>query len=146
MATNKLQQGDYIKLSIVYSPLLYQNNYINRQDSYVTNDFMNISTIGEYLNKPINVSIGFKYYCTDKQSPESSTYGLIIYHKGNNIWVDSLGRVVDVNYPKLIKGTTSQRPVLTYEDEGFEYYDSTIKKKILWNGESWVNLDGSTLI
>lgn len=146
LATNELQQGDYIKLSIVYSPLLYQNNYINRQDSYVTNDFMNISTIGEYLNKPINVSIGFKYYCTDKQSPESSTYGLIIYHKGNNIWVDSLGRVVDVNYPKLIKGTTSQRPVLTYEDEGFEYYDSTIKKKILWNGESWVNLDGSTLI
>ena len=29
--------------------------------------------------------------------------------------------------------------------EGFEYYDSTLKKKILWNGTEWTNLDGSAL-
>ena len=42
--------------------------------------------------------------------------------------------------------TTNQRPTLKNTDEGFEYYDSTLKKKIFWNGTSWVNLDGTSLI
>lgn len=29
--------------------------------------------------------------------------------------------------------------------EGYECYDSTLKKKILWNGTAWVNVDGSAL-
>lgn len=29
--------------------------------------------------------------------------------------------------------------------EGFEYYDTTLKKKLLWNGTEWVNVDGSSL-
>lgn len=45
----------------------------------------------------------------------------------------------------LRKGTTSNRPSLKSEDEGFEYYDTTLKKKILWNGTSWVNIDGTKL-
>ena len=43
------------------------------------------------------------------------------------------------------KGTTNQRPTLISTDEGFEYYDITLKKKILWNGTAWVNMDGSSL-
>lgn len=43
------------------------------------------------------------------------------------------------------KGVTNSRPTLTTTDEGFEYYDSTLKKKILWNGSAWVNMDGSLL-
>ena len=46
------------------------------------------------------------------------------------------------------KGTTAERPDETNlgtANEGFEYYDSTLKKKILWNGTTWVNMDGSTL-
>ena len=46
------------------------------------------------------------------------------------------------------KGTTAERPDdtnLGTANEGFEYYDSTLKKKILWNGTTWVNMDGSTL-
>lgn len=30
-------------------------------------------------------------------------------------------------------------------DEGFEYYDTTLNKKILWNGSEWVNMDGISL-
>ena len=30
-------------------------------------------------------------------------------------------------------------------DEGFEYYDTNLKKKILWNGTTWVNLDNTNL-
>lgn len=40
-------------------------------------------------------------------------------------------------------GTSEERP--TYITEGFEYYDTTLKKKILWNGTDWVNLDGTIL-
>lgn len=43
------------------------------------------------------------------------------------------------------KGDTDSRPTLSNTDEGFEYYDTTLKKKILWNGTAWVNLDGTEL-
>ena len=43
------------------------------------------------------------------------------------------------------KGTTQQRPTLTSTDDGFEYYDTTLKKYIVWNGTEWTNMDGTTL-
>ena len=81
----------------------------------------------------------------NKKSPESNEAGIIIYYKGNNIWVDSLGRTVTEDYPILTKGSTEQRPTLTSTDEGYEYYDSTLKKKILWNSTEWTNIDGTAL-
>lgn len=42
-------------------------------------------------------------------------------------------------------GSSATRPTLTADDEGFEYYDSTLKKKILWNGTDWVNMDGTPI-
>lgn len=47
--------------------------------------------------------------------------------------------------PTKKKGTTAERPTLDSTYEGFEYYDSTLKKKVLWNGIAWVNMDGSSL-
>lgn len=51
----------------------------------------------------------------------------------------------DFNVNLRSKGTKPQRPTLQLSDEGFEYYDSTLKKKILWNGTDWTNIDGTTL-
>ena len=48
-----------------------------------------------------------------------------------------------VEYNKY--GDTSSRPQLDSSMEGFTYYDSTLKKMILWNGSAWVNLDGTEL-
>ena len=48
-----------------------------------------------------------------------------------------------VNFEKKI-GTTDNRPSNPLY-EGYEYYDTTLKKKILWNGTAWVNIDGSAL-
>lgn len=56
-------------------------------------------------------------------------------------WVDNNG--YSVNY--ITKGTTSKRPILTSTSDGFEYYDTTLKKKVIWNGKAWVNMDGSSL-
>lgn len=58
------------------------------------------------------------------------------------------GNIYDINGINILaltKGTTEQRPTNTIISEGFEYYDSTLKKMILWNGTSWVNLDGTAL-
>lgn len=57
------------------------------------------------------------------------------------------GQVVDAQgFPKyLIRGITYNRPTLTENHAGAEYYDTTLKKKILWNGTAWVNLDGTEL-
>ena len=44
-----------------------------------------------------------------------------------------------------VKGATNIRPTLLNTDEGFEYYDTTLNKKILWNGSEWVNMDGISL-
>lgn len=53
-----------------------------------------IRTQGTFANKPIDIKIGYAYFCTDRQTLEGSTNGIMIYHKGNNIWVDALGRVI----------------------------------------------------
>nr|DAT77987.1 MAG TPA: hypothetical protein [Caudoviricetes sp.] len=46
---------------------------------------------------------------------------------------------------KLDKGISKYRPKLNINDEGFEYYDTSLKKKILWNGSEWTNMDGTAL-
>lgn len=51
-------------------------------------------TSGTFANKPAGVGIGYAYFCTDKQTTEGSTNGIMIYYKGSNTWVDALGRVV----------------------------------------------------
>lgn len=55
---------------------------------------LSLKSSGNYNEKPLNPEIGFAYFCTDKQTTEGSTSGIMIYYKGNNIWVDALGRVV----------------------------------------------------
>lgn len=52
---------------------------------------------GTFSQKPTmnnNIPIGFAYFCTDKQTTEGATNGIMIYYKGDNVWVDALGRVV----------------------------------------------------
>ena len=48
-------------------------------------------------------------------------------------------------YFAINKGTTEERPVLEVDSDGFQYYDKDLKKCILWNGETWTNLDGTSL-
>lgn len=46
---------------------------------------------------------------------------------------------------KLKRGTTISRPVLKGNDVGYQYYDTSLKKFIVWNGTEWTNMDGTTL-
>lgn len=54
-----------------------------------------VKTSGNFASKPDNPIIGFSYFCTDKKSIEGDTNGIIIYYKGNNTWVDALGRIIE---------------------------------------------------
>lgn len=47
--------------------------------------------------------------------------------------------------PNITQGTTEERPSVGADNGGFSYYDTTLKKSILWNGTAWVNMDGTAL-
>lgn len=67
---------------------------------WVDENNISIDTLkfGTFNQKPTidthNIPIGYKYFCTDRQSTEGGTNGIEIIHKGNNVWVDALGRVI----------------------------------------------------
>ena len=66
-------------------------------DDFIFNSRINIKEKGTFSEKPIEsqgITVGFQYFCTDKQTEEGTTNGIMIYYKGNNVWVDALGRVV----------------------------------------------------
>ena len=46
---------------------------------------------------------------------------------------------------KQKKGTSASRPTLKSSDIGYQYYDTTLKKFVVWNGTEWTNMDGTTL-
>lgn len=64
-------------------------------------------------------------------------------YNGNPI--DNTVRLNDIE-KKIVcikRGTTEERPF--YVEDDFLYYDTTLKKYIRWNGEEWVNSDGTDL-
>ena len=53
---------------------------------------------GTFSQKPtsdLGIDIGLPYFCTDRHTVEGSVDGIMIYYKGNDIWVDALGREVN---------------------------------------------------
>ena len=96
-----------------------------------------------YLN-----GIWYNVLLISKEEPSSKYKGQYHFNSVVNLptfwdgtkWVNSSGNAAYLN-----KGDTQQRPTLTNADDGFEYYDTILKKKILWNGIAWVNMDGTVL-
>ena len=46
---------------------------------------------------------------------------------------------------RLQNGATTYRPVLEASETGFLFFDTTLKKYIVWNGTEWTNMDGTSL-
>lgn len=44
-----------------------------------------------------------------------------------------------------LSGTTAERPSLRTQDKGFIYFDTDKGKSIVWNGSTWVNMDGTAI-
>lgn len=51
---------------------------------------------GTFADKPSDsdIYVGFRYFCTDRQTVEGATDGIEIIYKGDNVWVDTLGRII----------------------------------------------------
>lgn len=64
--------------------------------------------------------------------------GLIVNSVGVLSHYDGTKNVDAFGYPAVLrKGTTAQRPTLTSDDAGFQYYDTTIGETITWDGSAW---------
>lgn len=118
------------------------------QPYYATDLYTMLFWQGHYFIDPLG-DIGLHYGDTSRRPDITNTENLYYYdnvlkkllYGSHGVWRDALG-----NNPDLVtKGTTNNRPTLSNTDEGFEYYDTTLKKKILWNGINWVNVDGTAL-
>ena len=62
-----------------------------------TNLPIGVKNTGTFNQKPTsaqNIEIGFAYFCTDRKTSDGESDGITIYYKGNDVWVDALGRVV----------------------------------------------------
>lgn len=70
-------------------------NKYERQIIQITDNKFILIMSGLFEEKPVDVEVGYPYFCTDKQTTEGSTDGIMIYHKGDNVWVDALGRIIE---------------------------------------------------
>ena len=118
------------------------------QPYYATDLYTMLFWQGHYFIDPLG-DVGLHYGRTDQRPDITKAENLYYYdnsikkllYGSHGVWRDALG-----NNPDLAtKGTTNNRPTLSKKDEGYEYYDTTLKKKILWNGINWVNVDGTAL-
>ena len=49
---------------------------------------------GTFANRPTTSPKGSSYFCTDRSTVEGENQGITIFHKGDDVWVDALGRIV----------------------------------------------------
>lgn len=129
-------------------PLKQEYNLQVGQPYYATDLYTMLFWQGSYFIDLLG-DIGLHYGNTSQRPDITKATNLYYYdnsikkllYGSHGVWRDALG-----NNPDLaIKGNTDNRPTLSNTDEGFEYYDTTLKKKILWNSTTWVNLDGTEL-
>lgn len=88
------------KANLIFMGGSLNNGIINNYNSVV--GFKGTATSiynhekGTFSQKPTsNLTVGQSYFCTDKQTTEGATNGIMIYYKGEDVWVDALGRVVE---------------------------------------------------
>lgn len=60
----------------------------------------------------------------------------------NNTYIGK--NLINENTQNTNFGTTNQKPSLSEEDTGFQYYDITINKPVWWNGIEWINGEGNS--
>ena len=144
---------DCLKGTIMVNKCTIDSDYTVVTYGSADNDFL-VNIIDCYVRVKSNITFKDTYKKMVLESmhfrdilPDTinTTYGSL-FLKDKKLMINTKKGLYHTPISKFIdKGTTSQRPVLSNEDEGVEYYDTSLKKKILWNGSSWVNMDGSSL-
>lgn len=123
----KLIDGDIVQIN--------NTIYLYNGNTFFTTDGINglISRMDNTVSRPNpeDVYDGFMY-C------DTTLHNLLCkYYKG--YYCDIYGYT-----PALTRGDTSSRPTnLLVTDEGFLYYDTSLKKSIRWDGASWIDSNGN---
>ena len=97
---NQTPAIDKVINGFVYYDTTNNRILFKENDKYITSNGLEktVKWSGTFEEKPNTsqgIKNGFSYFCIDRQTTEGATNGIMIYHKGNNIWVDALGRVVE---------------------------------------------------
>lgn len=142
--------GTTLSDSVVYRCV--SNGVWNGTSEKVT-DYMSIIVGGNITIGPNGnwfqdgVDTGFKAEGVkgdDGKTPILRVYqGYLQYNYGDSSEWTNLISMPDILSYMIGKGDS--RPSLESEDDGYMFYDTTLKKYITWNGTSWVNMDGSNL-
>lgn len=107
--------------------ILYQPLFINPQAYFVFPQLYHIEKGDSYI-EPANI--------TGQLIIQNLSCNAKIPEQENSILL------VD-GTPNLNVGVTSQRP--GNADNGFQFFDMTLRKPIWWNGSSWVDANGATV-
>lgn len=145
----------------IYGDLSYLNKYLKYSSNfnvYIYNNSNDIITvrIDYYILRYYTLFKEVDYDTIKNDLKDISVWSnenydkcidnVLVIDNNNNLILKNQSKIHYISYNSYYnKGTSSQRPILKSSDEGSEYYDTTLKKKILWNGTTWVNLDGTSL-
>ena len=140
--SNPFTDGEYT-LSITTHGNSYFNIYMSDSDSAATETVVRNIVYNHTTYASVNVTItdaaSFPYLKMVHSEPFSLT--VKITGKKVLVWREDDGAAAGV----LRSGATADRPASTDIYIGFQYFDTTDGKMIVWNGTAWVNLDGTAL-
>lgn len=120
------------------------NGRIDTLETKITDNKQSISTLNQNLNNEISDNNNEHINIKDSISQLSNTTNNNINNVKNDL--QNLTKTVTTNknisdaairelQPKV--GTTEQRPNLTGNDTGSQFYDTTILSPMWWNGKEW---------
>ena len=116
-----------------------------KRPSWIDSEGKNVDVFGREVvalqgtlkDRPIAASYGHMYMVSD----EGERRPIWKNSTGADNWISADG----FNALLARKGATEKRPSPNLAGEGYTYYDTTLKKMIVCNGDAWVNMDGSAL-
>lgn len=143
--TNCIIEGNYFKST--YLPYGGSSPYvqINVNDCEVKRNIIDLN--GLELQYPV----GFSLYASDGGNDSVIFIANRFLNFSNNNLERAYNNKNTVNIsnlviiPEVVKGPTTNRPSSYLMNAGNKYYDTDLNKYVLWNGTSWVNVDGSAL-
>lgn len=135
------------KISAIYNKVFDDIFVINQKDSLSRCTIKNVN-IADYFRLPVvNSKIDLPTSLNGIQLGNYTKHvGIMIYvfeEKKPYIWVGNDWSPITKDSLYINIGNTSNRP--NNASIGFQYYDTTLKKYIVWNGTEWTNLDGTAL-
>lgn len=139
----------------INSTLMFNSSYMKVDDPQVQSNYGQVSApvidivANNFSYNNVLLNSNFKNKIYNSNSQKTSALCKIKTQYNNNFFVNNGVECNLSNNEYVIEtskiGNTNNRPNLDANSIGFDYYDTDLKKKILWNGTTWVNIDGTEL-